>query len=373
MKNILVFGMTENPGGVESFIISYYRKMNHKKIHFDFLANTKNQIAYENELSKMGSKVFHIHSRSRHPIKYYKELNSFFRKYAQNYQCIWLNLNSLANIDYLKLAKKYNIPRRIIHSHNSQNMDGRFRGYLHKINKKQIQYYATDYWACSVKAANWFYDDNLMSKVKIIKNAIDLTRVKFDLNKRRKIRQAYNITNSFVIGNIGRLHFQKNQVFILKIFKELLVKIPNAKLIFVGQGPDRDKLEKLAIEFNINDKVIFAGVQTDISKWLSSFDLFIFPSLFEGFPIAGLEAQANGVPILASDNIIPDDAIINDNLYFLNLKNSPDVWANEILKLKKTLYRIGDIDVIKNFNNSGYNIDYAARKLETKLLEKYYE
>ena len=76
---------------------------------------------------------------------------------------------------------------------------------------------------------------------------------------------------------------------------------------------------------------------------------------------------------MASDNIIPDDAIINDNLYFLNLKNSPDVWANEILKLKKTLYRIGDIDVIKNFNNSGYNIDYAARKLETKLLEKYYE
>ena len=106
MKRVLVFGMNENPGGVESFIMNYYRKFTLRELQFDFLCNSNNKIAYEDEITNTGSKVFHITPRSRNPIKYYREVKRFFKKNASNYSAIWVNINSLANIDYLKLAKK---------------------------------------------------------------------------------------------------------------------------------------------------------------------------------------------------------------------------------------------------------------------------
>ena len=119
MYKVLVFGMTSNMGGIESFIMSYYKRFDHSKIHFDFLCNTHDKVAYEDELHKLHSKIFKVTMRSKHPLRYKSELNSFFKRYATDYDCIWVNVNSLANIDYLKLAKKYGIKRRIIHSHNS--------------------------------------------------------------------------------------------------------------------------------------------------------------------------------------------------------------------------------------------------------------
>ena len=135
-KKVLVFGMTENPGGVESVIMNYYRNIDLKRVHFDFLCNSYEPIAYEDELTSNGAKCFHFVARSKNPIKYHKELKTFFKKHADEYSAIWVNVCSLANIDYLKLAKKYGISKRIIHSHNSENMDSKLRGKLHEYNKK---------------------------------------------------------------------------------------------------------------------------------------------------------------------------------------------------------------------------------------------
>lgn len=96
-----------------------------------------------------------------------------------------MNVCSLANIDYLKMAKKYGIKRRIIHSHNSQNMDSRLRGILHKYNKKRIAYYVTDFWSCSKEASEWFYDSSIIKKSIIISNAIDVEKYCFDDVKRK--------------------------------------------------------------------------------------------------------------------------------------------------------------------------------------------
>lgn len=122
MYKVLVFGITENPGGVESFLVNYYRKIDRTKIQFDFLCNTHNEVAYENELKSLGGQVVHIAMRSKEPMKYRKELKEFMEKHASDYQAVWVNVCSLANIDYLKIAKKYGIKKRIIHSHNSQNI-----------------------------------------------------------------------------------------------------------------------------------------------------------------------------------------------------------------------------------------------------------
>ena len=142
---------------------------------------------------------------------------------------------------------------------------------------------------------------------------------------------------NYIIGNIGRLHFQKNQMFILDIFEKLIKKEPKVRLILIGDGEDRTKLEKEIDKKKLNKYVHMAGIQKDICGWLSTFDLFLFPSKFEGLSMAAMEAQANGVPMLASDSVIPKEVKINPSFIFWNLENSAESWAEEILNIKENM------------------------------------
>lgn len=367
MKKILIFGMTEIAGGMESFIMNYYRNIDKTLFHFDFLCNTYNKIAYEEELVNYGSKIFKFTARIKNYFKYKRELNDFFRIHAKEYDCIWVNVCSLANIDYLKLAKKYGIKKRIIHSHNSQNMDSFTRGILHKINRFIIEKYATDFFACTKEAAIWFYKKQIINKVKIIKNAIDLKKYKFNNENRNKIRNAFNLENDFVIGNVGRLHFQKNQTFILNIFKEFLKKYNNAKLVLVGEGEDEIKLKQKVSLLGIENNCLFVGNQNNIEQWLSAFDVFLFPSLFEGLPISLLEAQANGIPILASSDI-SKEVKINDNYICYSLKESPINWTKKLIYIKENLKRISYDNLFKLFDLYGFDIKIEVKKIEKILM-----
>lgn len=363
-KKVLVFGMTENPGGVESVIMNYYRNIDLKRVHFDFLCNSYEPIAYEDELTSNGSKCFHFVARSKNPIKYHKELKTFFKNHADEYSAIWVNVCSLANIDYLKLAKKYGISKRIIHSHNSENMDSKLRGKLHEYNKKRLWKYATDFWACSEEAAKWFYDEKLLKKVVIIKNAIDINRVSFDEKKRQHYREKINAKDRFVIGNVGRLHFQKNQSFLIDIFNDYLKEDSTAICILIGDGEDKHKLINKVKQYGIEDRVLFLGIQSDMQGWLSAMDLFLFPSIFEGLGVAALEAQGNGVPVLASKDVIPEEVKINNNFYFFDLKKSTEKWVRKISSMKKNVDRLELSEIKANFSKSGFDIDVEAKKIE---------
>lgn len=370
MYKVLVFGITENPGGIEAFLVNYYRKIDRTKIQFDFLCNTHNKVAYEDELKSLGGRVVHIAMRSEEPMKYRKELREFMEQHASDYQAVWVNVCSLANIDYLKIAKKYGIKKRIIHSHNSQNMDNHIRKILHMINRQRISNYATDFWACSEDAARWFYKENLQTKAVIIKNAVELDRVEFSEEKRKVIRNKYGISDKLVIGNVGRLHFQKNQLFALDVMKCLSQKKSNCVLMLVGQGEDEKKLRQRAEELNIKEKIIFTGVQSDIGAYLSSFDIFLFPSMFEGLSIAGLEAQVNGLPVLASYGVIPEKVKLTENFHFKKLEDGAKSWAEEIEKLSLNLKRMDRKEIVERFTEAGFNIDTEVKRLEKLLMEK---
>lgn len=369
MKKILIFGMNENPGGVESFLMNYVRRFDRSKLGIDFLCNSMNPIAYEDELLGLGLNVFHITARSKNPIKYYRELATFFKEHAKDYDAIWVNINSLANIDYLKLAKKYGIPVRIVHSHNSQNMDNYLRGQLHAFNKKRIANWATDFWACADKAATWFYQDQPPQQAKIIPNAIDIEASRFSEQARQKIRQQYGLEDAYVIGNVGRLHFQKNQDFMIKVFAELVKSKPQARLVLIGQGDDEAMLKALAQDLGVADKVIFAGVQKNVSEWLSAFDLFFFPSKFEGLPLAPFEAQANGLPVLASEEGVPAEIAVTPNVHFASLQKSSKDWADLIERLSEEAERLPEQEIAHYFQNSGYDIRFAAKDLQGELLK----
>lgn len=371
MYKILVHGLTPNLGGMESFVLNYYRHMDHNKIHFDFICNDP-VIVCEEELKSYGCKIVHLPIKSRNPIQYKKEINSFLKKHGKEYDCIWDNALTLSNLDYLKLAKKYGIKKRIIHAHNSRNMfrgvKGRAKGLLHIIHKYEVEKYATTFFAASVEARNYFYLPKLYSEVKIIKNAIDVKHFKFNPSIRKIMRSNLGLDDYFILGNVARLQYQKNQIFILYILKYLKEKNKKIKLIFVGDGSDREMLIRKAHEIGVENNILFVGMQENINEWLNSFDVFVFPSLFEGLGIALLEAEANGLPVVASKDVIPTEVKLNSNFKFISLKSDPKVWASVIQDLKNSDRIPYDI-VEDNFKKNGWNIQTNAGKLENILIE----
>ena len=385
MYNVLVFGMTENPGGVESFLMNYYRRIDRSRFHFDFLCNSYDPVAFEDEIHAMGGRTVHFTSRRKNPVRFRRELEAFFEKHAKEYQAIWVNVNSLANIDYLKMAKKYGIPRRIIHSHNAQNMDTKLRGMLHEANRGTVGKYATDFWACSEYAAKWFYagrggKGELQHPAVVIRNAIDVEKIQDGITRRDAFRSEAggdsDWTDKYIIICIGRLHFQKNQKFAVDVMAELIPEMPDARLVLVGQGEDEEMLRAHVREKGLEEEVYFTGVVTDIAGWLGAADFFLFPSVFEGLGIAGLEAQAAGLPTLASADVIPKDIAVTDRLHFYSLEQGPAAWANEIIQMRNSMgsrpLSADDpafADLMEDFTQNGYNSAAEVERLEKLLTE----
>ena len=367
MHKVLVFGITSNPGGVEAVIMNYYRNIDRSKIQFDFLCKSPAPAAFADEIESLGGHIYYFTSRTDNYRAYRSELNAFFEEHAHDYSSFWMNECGLANIDYIKLAKKHGIKKRIIHSHNSRNMYGKLQGFLHSLHKQQIAKYATDFWACSKEAGEWFFPSKIKDKVLLINNGIDVGRYAFDEEKRVYWRKKYSLEDAYVIGNVGRLHFQKNQEFLLEVFTEVLRMQPNCRLVLIGQGEDEEKLHQKAKALGIEAQVLFAGVQSDIPGWLSAFDLFVFPSVFEGLSVVALEAQANGLPVLASEGVLPSEGRINDNFRFYSLSEDVKSWAAQILNMSQNEARYTAEDIKENFRKAGFDIKTEAVKLQERL------
>ena len=366
MKKVLVFGITDNPGGVESVIMNYYRNIDRKKIQFDFLCNTE-VVAYEDEIKKLGGTIYRITARSKNRKKYKTELDAFFQAHSNEYSTIWVNVCSLANIDYLKYAKKYGIKNRIIHSHNSQNMDSILRGILHKINKLLIEKYATDFWSCGEEAGRWFYNKRIMTgnKYLLVNNAIDAKKFEYNEKIREDYRNQMGLNDKVVFGSIGRFHFQKNQTFVIKVFNEILKEKKNAVLLLIGQGEDEEKIKQMVKDLDIEKNVKFLGIRDDVDKIMQAMDVLLFPSRFEGLPLVLVEAEASKLLIFASD-IITKKVKFNNRMIYLSLDKDEKYWCekvmNNINKIELRKSNISDIDE-NNFNIIN----------ETVKIEKYFE
>ena len=361
MKKVLVFGVTDNPGGIESVIMNYYRKIDKNKVHFDFLCNN-DTVAYRDEIQSLGGKIFHITMRSKNYARYKKDMKDFFKEHAKEYDAIWVNVCSLANIDYLKYAKKYGIERRIIHCHNSQNMDSFLRGLLHRLNRRRVRKLATDFWSCSNEASNWFYSKELIAseKYKLINNAIDLEKFSYNEKVRNAIRKKMHWGNQLIFGNVGRLHFQKNQSFAIDVFNEVLKIKPDSQFVLIGDGEDKEKLEEKVEQLGISDNVSFLGLQKNVNELLQGMDIFLFPSLFEGLSLSLIEAQASGILIFTSNNI-SKETFMSDNIHELDLEEVPEKWARIIIDSYKEFNREAAGNFIKE---RGFDINTEVKELE---------
>ena len=302
-------------GGVESVIMNYYRHLDHKKIQFDFICDEDSTRIPYDEIKKLGGRVFLVPKYQKLP-QYLKALEDLFRK--NQYRIVHSNVNTLS-VFPLYAAKKAGVPVRISHSHSTSNPKEWKRNIIKNILRPFSKKYATDYFACSELAGRYLFGDKTFDqgKVRIIHNAIDLDKFKFDPEARKKLRKELDIKEkTVVIGHVGRFVKQKNHDFLIDVFNEYHTKSPDSKLLLIGTGPLEEKIEAKVKKLNLSDSVLFLGQREDTNKLYSVMDIFCLPSLYEGLGMVLIEAQMNGLPCVAS-NEVPKEAKITENISFL--------------------------------------------------------
>jgi glycosyltransferase involved in cell wall biosynthesis len=325
-----------NRGGLETFIMNVYRELDRNKIQFDFLVHTEENCAYDNEIRNLGGKIFSVPSRKQSLIKNYTALNNFFRNHTE-YKIVHQHLSSLTYITPLIIASKYNIPVKIVHGHSTQQGGNLIHKYMHKLNQLFIDFYATDYFACSDLAAKFLYPSKIIKNntYKIINNAINIDNFVFNKKQRDLKRKEFNIKNKFVIGHIGSFRYAKNHKFLIDIFNYINEENNDIVLMLVGDGSLKSDIEDKVKKLNLTNNVIFTGVRSDVSDLLQLMDVFVMPSHYEGLPVTVIEAQTAGLPCVLSKSITNEVEII-DNFNWCSLNDEISVWADKILKYQET-------------------------------------
>lgn len=330
---ILVTGFTSNYGGVESQVMGYYREMKKldNTIVVDLLGYT-DEPAYKEEIVQFGGAVYAVPSPKHAGHK--KALKEFFSKQGADYDVLWCNKCDLHDIGYLRAARSY-IPKRILHSHSSKlNYDGLrmwLFGFLHRANKAQVSAYATELWACSDWAAEWMFPRRMLVDVRFVPNAIRLDSFVFDLTVRQEYRERLGISGT-AYGCVGRLNENKNIAFALRAFRYVWEQRKDSHLLIVGTGELETALKSEAAAMPCKNNVMFLGICQDVPQLLQAMDCLLMPSLFEGFPVASVEAQAAGLPVFAASDGITPQAQLTDLFHFLPLSLGPEGWAEEILR-----------------------------------------
>lgn len=337
--------------GTETFIMNLFKEAKKKDIIFDFLIFTTERGGYCEEAVKMGAVIFRLPSRHT-PLKYYKALNNFFKENGKSYCAVHMSGNSMSSIAPLVYAKKNGVPIRIFHSHNSF-CSGIHNQLLHKLNKRFIHSYATHYLACSKSALTWaFSHTHAEEKAQIINNGIVLSRYKFDAERREDIRAELQWNGKLVVGNVGRFVPEKNHRFLVEIFVQVLKLCPNAQLALIGVGPMMGTIQNQVKEFGVEKHVSFLGERIDVPDLLQGMDIFVMPSIFEGFPFALIEAQASGIPIIASSSIT-EEVALTPTINFESIKSSPQMWAKKIIELYSEAERSKkNIEYLKAYDES---------------------
>lgn len=335
--------------GVAACICNYFINMDKTNFEFTFVTlNDKDHGRYK-IIEDNGGKIVELY-RNCNIFQYIKKIDDFFKN--NKFDIVHCNVANTGVI-FLYFAKKYNVKVRILHSHATSSSDK----FLNKIRNDIIliftKRFANEYFACSEAAGSAMFG---RKKYFVLNNCVDYQKFKYDETLRKKLRKKYNVESDFVIGNIGRLCNQKNQKFLIKF----LTKLPNCKLMIIGNGPLENYLTEYACKMGVQNRIIFTGGISNTNEIYNAFDVFALPSIYEGLPVVGVEAQANGLPCIFSNNVTKE-VKINENTKFIKLDINE--WRRNVLNLDR-------VSESKNkFVLSKFNIIKESKKLELEYID----
>ena len=328
---ILQIGMHDQIGGVENFLMNYYRNIDRNLIQFDFI-NMYECLCFSEEIIKLGGKIFNIPNIKRNPLLYFKKLKEVISD--NKYDIVHIHMLSAANIVPILAAKDAGVSHIIVHSHCADTPKG------------------------IIQSGKWLFGSQ--QSFSVINNAIDVKKYCFNIKKREEIRNLFSLNEKFVIGHIGRMVEEKNHDFLIDVFIKYLKYNSNAVLLLVGKGKRENELKKKIQKLNLTQKVIFIGEVLDVSPYLSAMDLFLFPSKFEGLGMVAIESQCNNLMVIGS-SLLPEETKISNKIIYKKLVVDDWVKAikSEYISRKKKL----DLQV------DNFDIKIQSKKLESIYLK----
>lgn len=346
-------------GGIGAFVYNYQCHFKSKELQIDYLLfDDAPNGPFDDKVKALGSNVYVLPALKNTRLFYlWRKIDAFMQHVGCQYDAIHLHSVNIAFMCF-PCAKKYGVKHLISHSHATVYSDKKLNALRNKILCKNLMNYATDYCACSVAAGTFLYGKDNMDKVTVFNNAIECDKFRFDIEIREEVREALQLQNKYVIGNVGRFCEQKNQLFLLDIFAQCVKKNENAILMLVGDGPQIGEVKEKAKKIGVYDKVLFMGRRNDVPRLLQAMDVFALPSLFEGLPVIGIEAQAAGLPLVVSDTVTRELDLIG--IDFLALDSGVERWSDNILSPTKMIEREVCWKIV---TDKGYEIEKEAKRL----------
>lgn len=350
-------------GGVEAVIMNYYEHIDRTKVQFDFIVHNDNKIDITQKVEAMGGKVYKVTPYYKNPIAFMHGIYKVIRDH--HYRIVHSNMNTLSAFP-LFAAWVAGAPVRILHNHSTSSPGETERNIMKFMLRPFARLFANHYLACSRLAGEWMYGRKMMDsgKVTIVNNAIDLKKYAFNPQKRKILRKELGLADEFVIGHVGRFMFQKNHEFLIDVFAEAYKKNPHMALLLVGDGPLRPAMEEKVRKLGLTGHVKFLGLRNNVQDFYHVMDLFILPSHYEGLPVVGVEAQANGLLCLFSTKVTKETRLTH-SAQFLDLEAGASMWAEGIISLKcERNKKAGD-----ELRQAGFEINKETEKLVKFYIE----
>lgn len=347
MKRIIHIVGAMAPGGFENFIMNVYRKIDRTKVQFDFIVHKKKDNAYDEEIESLGGKLYYVTRKSKNPVKNFLEIRNVIKK--NGYTTVCRHSDSAFTVVDLLAAKLGGAGKRIMHSHSTTTGNVK----IHNFFRKWMGIVPTHRFACSKAAGQWMFGERDFT---FVPNAIDTTEYLYDEKTRLEMRKEWNVEDKNVYGHVGNFVYAKNHTFLLDVFKEITLRDEKAVLFLVGEGELREEIEKKIRELALQDKVILTGRRKDVIRFLQMFDLFLFPSVYEGLPVSMVEAQCSGLSCLMSDSIT-DEILLTDCVKQMCLKETTDTWAKTAMEMIEESKRNKRVSRDEEIKKAGYGID----------------
>lgn len=364
MRRVCIYCQTWESGGIEAFLNNILQHMDLAELQVDIVADSLKESVFTDGLKLRGITFRELSGSSRALMQNYRCFAKLLDK--QRYDVIHLNVFQALSLAFLPLARRKGVPIRIAHSHNTMLRQSRTRQLklgIHSLAKQLFARDATELWTCSDAAARFMFPAALLSErgYRFIPNGIDLRRFQLDEGEREKIRKQLGLEKAFVLGNVGRLCYQKNQSFLLDVFARVYAQDASARLLLVGEGEALAKLKEKAVRRSLSDKVIFYGTTPRVERLLWAMDVFVFPSVFEGLGIAAIEAQAAGLPTICSDGV-PREALASSLAQQIPLAAPVEQWAQAIFAAR---CRPAVPDPVEQLVASGFDIGQVSSGIES--------
>ena len=351
--------------GIETMLMNYYRNMDREQIQFDFLCNKKKPGAYDQEILALGGRIYR--TPGLNPFKYPEYLKFMQTLFQENpdYRIVEAH-NGALGVYALYAAKKNKIPVRIFHAHGA-SISRDWKLPLKLVCKALLPLNMNHHFSCGTAAAACYFPRKTVAgeDYVLVPNAIELSKFRYDDLLRQRIRREYGLEEKHIVGHVGRFSPQKNHVFLLEVFSQLRTIDPMAHLVLIGEGGLQEKMKQKVKAMGLENAVSFLGNISNVNEWYQAFDVFVLPSIWEGLPVVGVEAQTADLPCIFADTVTAEIGIL-EKTRFLDLKEGCDRWAQAVQVALQNKERT---DVSAVIARHGYDISVESRKLQARYLK----